>query len=135
MSNKTQLQANNEQLASLIQTLQGKAQGGGSAVETCTVKIVDTGEGKSAPEFETVYITGYDHETGLVFTEMTFVTDGAEFDVVSGSYIFLGDGFAGTYISDVTNGDIVNNAYNQFVVKATAAAGETVTISAYNAEK
>lgn len=40
MSNKTQLQANNTQLASLIQTLQGKATGGGGAsVETCTVTV------------------------------------------------------------------------------------------------
>lgn len=42
MSNKTQLQANNTQLAALIETLQGKAAGGGSggaSVETCTVKI------------------------------------------------------------------------------------------------
>lgn len=41
MSNKTQLQANNTQLASLIQTLQGKAAGGGGAaggsLDTCTV--------------------------------------------------------------------------------------------------
>lgn len=42
MSNKTQLQANNTQLASLIQELQGKAAGGGggASVETCTVEIV-----------------------------------------------------------------------------------------------
>jgi hypothetical protein len=44
MSNKTQLQTNNTQLASLIQTLQGKAAGGGGSsgggAETCTVEIV-----------------------------------------------------------------------------------------------
>lgn len=40
MSNKTQLQTNNTQLASLIQTLQGKAAGsGGASVETCTVTV------------------------------------------------------------------------------------------------
>lgn len=47
MSNKTQLAANNTQLASLIQTLQGKATGGGNSSEgssgssmgTCTVRI------------------------------------------------------------------------------------------------
>lgn len=40
MSNKTQLSTNNTQLASLIQTLQGKAAGGGGAsVETCSVTI------------------------------------------------------------------------------------------------
>lgn len=38
MSNKTQLQTNNTKLESLIQTLQGKAAGGGS-VETCTLNI------------------------------------------------------------------------------------------------
>lgn len=40
MSNKTQLQTNNTTLASLIQTLQGKATGG--AVETCTVNIISS---------------------------------------------------------------------------------------------
>lgn len=43
MSNKTQLQANNTQLASLIQTLQGKATGGGGSVEACTVEILAFG--------------------------------------------------------------------------------------------
>lgn len=38
MSNKTQLSNNNTKLASLIETLQGKASGGGS-VETCTVTL------------------------------------------------------------------------------------------------
>ena len=40
MSNKTQLQTNNAQLASLIQTLQGKATGSGtSSIDTCTISI------------------------------------------------------------------------------------------------
>lgn len=41
MSNKTQLATNNTQLASLIQTLQGKATGGGGGggVETCTITL------------------------------------------------------------------------------------------------
>lgn len=46
MSNKTQLQANNTQLASLIQTLQGKAAGGGGAGgigPMCTLNISATG--------------------------------------------------------------------------------------------
>lgn len=43
MSNKTQLSTNNTQLASLIQTLQGKAAGGGSggSVETCEVSVTN----------------------------------------------------------------------------------------------
>ena len=44
MSNKTQLATNNTQLASLIQTLQGKATGGGGGgVETCTLNINASG--------------------------------------------------------------------------------------------
>lgn len=50
MSNKTKLQANNTQLASLIQTLQGKAAGGGASVETCTVTLSDP-EAVSAPYY------------------------------------------------------------------------------------
>lgn len=38
MSNKTQLQTNNTKLAALIETLSGKAAGGGS-VDTCTIVI------------------------------------------------------------------------------------------------
>lgn len=45
MSNKTQLSNNNTQLASLIQTLQGKATGGGGGggVETCTITLASGG--------------------------------------------------------------------------------------------
>jgi hypothetical protein len=43
MSNKTQLQTNNTKYASLIETLRGKAVGGGSSdgasIDTCTVTI------------------------------------------------------------------------------------------------
>lgn len=47
MSNKTQLQTNNTTLASIIQTLQGKAAGGSSGgVETCQV-IVNLFAGQS----------------------------------------------------------------------------------------
>ena len=49
MSNKTQLQTNNTQLASLIQTLQGKAAGGGGGgVETCTVTVNASNRGAIA---------------------------------------------------------------------------------------
>lgn len=43
MSNKTQLSTNNTQLASLIQTLQGKAAGGGAggSIETCEVSVTN----------------------------------------------------------------------------------------------
>ena len=59
MSNKTQLQANNTQLASLIQTLQGKAVGGGgggASVETCTVKLGDSSYASMRP-----YCYSYTH--------------------------------------------------------------------------
>ena len=40
MSNKTQLQTNNTTLSSLIETLRGKAAGGGGgSVETCSVSV------------------------------------------------------------------------------------------------
>lgn len=58
MSNKTQLQTNNTQLASLIQTLQGKAAGGGGGgVETCTVTV--TGGGSSTR----AHYTAFENET------------------------------------------------------------------------
>ena len=56
MSNKTQLSNNNTKLASLIQTLQGKAAGGGG-VETCTVTV--TGGGGSTR----VHYTAFENET------------------------------------------------------------------------
>lgn len=42
MSNKTQLLNHNERLASLIQTLQGKAAGGGGGMQTATVTSTAT---------------------------------------------------------------------------------------------
>lgn len=45
MSNKTQLQTNNTNLAALIETLRGKAAGGGASVETCTIKATPDSPG------------------------------------------------------------------------------------------
>lgn len=47
MSNKTQLQTNNATLASLIQTLQGKAAGGGSSGNNIQTRTVDIRSVKS----------------------------------------------------------------------------------------
>lgn len=59
MSNKTQLSTNNTQLASLIQTLQGKAAGGGAggSVETCTV-ILDVQNAMLHGYTSTIYTDG-----------------------------------------------------------------------------
>jgi hypothetical protein len=60
MSNKTQLQTNNTQLASLIQTLQDKAAGGsgGGSVETCTININVQSGGSAQKYFASTGIIG-----------------------------------------------------------------------------
>lgn len=81
MSNKTQLQANNTQLASLIQTLQGKATGGGGgSVEACTVEILAMGSTVTT----TFYFIGTDGTTQSVICSPTDMTMGTQL-VVKGN--------------------------------------------------
>lgn len=56
---KTQLQANNARLASLITELQGKAAGGGGGLETCQVTIRQQWGGNDDPAFLYLYIVAY----------------------------------------------------------------------------
>ena len=79
MSNKTQLQANNTQLASLIHELQGKAAGGGASVETCTF-TVNGGYIIGAAVLDNGVISTVSYEPGNV---------NSQDNVVSGSVVFI----------------------------------------------
>ena len=88
MSNKTQLSTNNTQLASLIQTLQGKATGGG--IDTCSVRIIPDADA-------TVYIVGYtyvdnDGKITSIYNDYNNGFQGQEItlnNLVCGSYIYV----------------------------------------------
>lgn len=83
MSNKTQLQTNNTALASLIQTLQGKAAGGGGSggTETCELTINFTGS-----------LVGYGEAGGLAKVRYSKVVSGSielgDEDITSDSTTF-----------------------------------------------
>ena len=87
MSNKSQLQANNTQLSSLIQTLQGKAAGGGSgsggSVETCTGTI----KNDAAVGFTAYYVDS--SFTLQSVSESGFKKTATLSDVVKGSIIIV----------------------------------------------
>lgn len=132
---KTQLQTNNTRLASLIDTLKGKAAGsGGASVETCTVvinnEVVSSGGaivcyGFTVFEDGKIGYVGYDGEA-LYESTMTFT------NVVCGSAIFFGySGYSMTGV-EVNNMEAVSTslglASEQLFIAPTVA-GTTGTIS------
>ena len=96
MSNKTQLSTNNTQLASLIQTLQGKAAGGGgSSVETCTVQIAPMGPSMANTTRELIYVNESGVAQKVVFTWNTAYT------TIKNSFVCLTN--SSPYITDGMN--------------------------------
>ena len=89
MSNKTQLQTNNTKLASLIETLQGKAAGGGSgaaSLETCTVTFVnDDIMPPALIGHQTVYYTDVNGQT----QSELWVPDETVITIIKGSFIVV----------------------------------------------
>lgn len=119
MSNKTQLQANNTQLASLISTLQGKAAGGGGAsVETCTVSISYCGQ---------VYYTGV--ENGVMVAKSSVYTNNSathQIEACKGMPIVCGhlyDSSPSTMPSAITK----LGSYSTYIYAFTASENASVT--------
>lgn len=81
MSNKQQLQLNNEEVASLIEILRGKAAGGSGGGDLEVVTIIS--HIHSEPEMEICYI---DNTLTYIRTE---ITSGAEYNVLKGSILVL----------------------------------------------
>ena len=79
MSNKTQLQANNTQLAALIQTLQGKAAGGGGGVRNVVCPVpqyaitLPAGAINSESPTKAIYIGAWDDIDFDAVTPSNFV--------------------------------------------------------------
>lgn len=103
MSNKTQLQANNTQLASLIQTLQGKAAGGGSSGggigSICTVNISTNGPSMNV----TFYYMDSDLNVLSMQKSGMELMEGFTMDVPAYSPIAISSAFSMTRIT----GDII----------------------------
>lgn len=89
MSNKTQLQTNNTELSSLIETIRGKVAGsggsGGGSIETCVVTIEQDFVGPPAPgsELPSFYYT--DGSMSLKFIE----TDSGAFTVAKNTIVAI----------------------------------------------
>lgn len=98
MSNKTDLQTLNTDYATLIDTLRGKAVGGGGAVETCTVTI-DNNTGMNINYI--TYVTAVNGERSLAYAE-SFGDDVVLSNVVVGSniVIYVSDAIQKTWSSD-----------------------------------
>lgn len=131
MSNKTQLQANNTQLASLIQTLQGKAAGGGGSgggVETCTVKLIIR-SGWNQYGF-TVYKNGVIDVETVTAPYSAGTTIVAE-NVVCGSMFSVYPSGASIEAS-ITGGATLVGHYQQMLFKATMTANETTEVTIYS---
>ena len=129
MSNKTQLQTNNTQLASLIQTLQGKAAGGGggTAIETCTV-VLDTGSSSYRPYYYSYTMVNDDGSITGVAVGPNSALDITLTNVVCGSVVTV-YWYGGTGLT-VTNaeklGPSSSKYFNAYLI--TAPAGGTATI-------
>lgn len=102
MSNKTQLQANNTQLASLIQELQGKASGGSGAVETCTVTFTMTG----TPVFNSVSYSTIENGAIVYSTLTGTAVNSTAIEAIKGTIVVF-DSSTGWNSSSATNATLL----------------------------
>lgn len=129
MSNKTQLSTNNTQLASLIQTLQGKAAGGGGSVETCTVTVTC-----STSTLWKYVCTGY--ENGEYVPLYSSIWNGVGANTATIENVVCGSAMYFVATNGSTNTSVINGTAEfldmfsgDFVVKAPTVGGEACTIT------
>ena len=142
MSNKTQLQTNNTQLASLIQTLQGKAAGGGSSgggsVETCSIRLIcNTSDvyGYSYlayrdGQFVPVFVSYYNNVGNTSKIDVTLP------DVICGGYIYVTVKINYAFLDTSINGEattqkeyLTSSVEPVLLVHAPSTAGSTSTVT------
>lgn len=142
MSNKTQLQANNTQLASLIQTLQGKAAGGGGSsggeIKTCTVVVNNEIASKSYGLCEWIFNVVENGEikvnayTGSIICDSTFTFE----NVVCGSFFHIHHtgaySSAGAYVDNIICVDEHYPSDQVTFLIAPTEAGTTGTITIFD---
>ena len=138
MSNKTQLQTNNTQLASLIQELQSKATGGsGAAVETSSIRLICNTpdvygysylayrDGQFVPVFFSYYQNG-----GASKIDVTLP------DVICGGYIYVTLNIDYYFLDTSINGEattqkerVTSTTAPVLLVHAPSTAGSTSTVT------
>ena len=138
MSNKTQLQTNNTQLASLIQTLQGKAAGGGASVETCSIRLIcNTSDiyGYSYlayrdGQFVPVFVSYYNNAGHISKIDVTLP------DVICGGYIYVQVDIEYYFLDTSINGEattqkecMTSSVDPVLLVHAPSTAGSTSTVT------
>lgn len=129
MSNKTQLATNNTQLASLIQTLQGKAAGaGGASVETANVAIT------SIVNMQRIVYTSFDDgvmiincvDSGTTFTLTNVACNTPIFCITNNTMMDIGVIVTG--VAEIVYGD-ANGEYGYILCLNCASPGDaTITI-------
>ena len=137
MSNKTQLSNNNTKLASLIQTLQGKATGGGgAAVETCSLTITCNDGSYIYWLSATVYRDGKimtviptANETCKTYT-LDDVVCGTSMLVMIGGLDFVGFSISGGGERVFPDSGYMYTYYG--FIKMPSEAGANVTVTVYN---
>ena len=132
MSNKTNLQSLNSEYSALIETLRGKAAGGGS-VETCTVEI--QGSTLSAGIFDVCYIT-ITSEGKLQYKYERLSQQSCSLQCVCNSCLAVRFVNSGSSDIVVSNAEIVQRLTNSaHVFGLQASANQTVVITNTLSEK
>lgn len=147
MSNKTQLQTNNTVLDALITRVsaakdvaaslpEAGSDGSGGSVETCTVVINHPFIAGNTNEcinsyFATTYIDGQysaDYALNGVYTSQVTISN-----VICGTVLYIYsmiDSCVWGFSTD--KAEVLENGGGRFIIKATASAGETATITIYD---
>lgn len=133
MSNKSQLQTNNDKLSELIQTLQTKGSGGsGTSVETCTVTI-------TGPTLLTRYgfMRFVDSQLQSVYSanDTTVSSSFVMENVVCDSLVIVRPNYTYVEPAATVNGtaELLDSNYSSmYVFKAPSVAGESCTINIYD---
>ena len=86
MSNKTDLQTHNTDYAALIETLRGKAVGGGGSVETCTVTVIN--ENSNYNPLNVDYLGISNNEMVAIYNEVPY-GESITVDVVKNAPVFI----------------------------------------------
>jgi hypothetical protein len=132
MSNKTQLATNNTQLASLIQTLQGKAAGGGGAsLDTCTVNFsgFTAGSDDGYPVLFQTVENGevvIKSENGSALRSVTMLCNGL---LICGVDSFVSNVTVTGNISTIIDNSVYGGQFNLLAAIPNLSSGETGTIA------
>ena len=123
MSNKTQLQTNNTELSSLIETLRGKASGGGSgAVETSMVTISGDADSSMLISYTTV-----DENDEMIGNCIAFLRNPISIKVVKNTAFFLAEALLGS--NETAGIELITSGSRGYGYQLLSSAGDTETVT------